>query len=355
MAQLGEQQRWPPALDSLLSVGRSGLGVERSESHKGWPPALRARGQLGWATEVHAAACFVAISLSFLVYGVLQERMMTVGFGPDKELFTSSLFIVFCNRFLTAGISLLAALMQPNSVKPVAPVQSYAAVSFANLVASTCQYDSLKYVSFALQTLAKCCKMLPVMVWGAIIRKKRYRPSEIVTAACVVAGCAAFIFSGNVLSKTVAAIETISVRYYAMGCGLLLLYLAFDGFASTWQDTLFSGYDMDTSNQVLYTSLCSMALSFVVLLCTREMFQACSFLLRHPQSAVYITAVSSVATIIQYFVAYTIKAYGALNFATLMTARQFLSVIASCVIFNHRFTLGQWCALLHVSVLTPLR
>jgi solute carrier family 35 (adenosine 3'-phospho 5'-phosphosulfate transporter), member B2 len=226
----------------------------------------------------------------------------------------------------------------------VAPVQSYAAVSFANLVASTCQYDSLKYISFALQTLAKCCKMLPVMVWGAIIRKKKYQPSEIMTAACVVAGCATFIFSGNILAKTVSMAESVPARYYIIGCALLLLYLAFDGFASTWQDTLFSGFEMDTSNQVLYTSLCSMGISCAVLLCTQEMWKALRFLLRHPHAAVYITAVSSVATIIQYFVAYTIKTYGALNFATLMTARQFLSVIASCVIFQHRFSLGQWCA-----------
>ena len=292
---------------------------------------------------VHATACFVAISLSFLVYGVLQERMMTVGFGAERELFKSSLFMVFCNRLLTSGIALLVALMQPNdSVRPVAPLQSYAAVSFANLVASTCQYDSLKYVSFALQTLAKCCKMLPVMVWGVIIRKKRYNATEVTTAACVVAGCAAFIFSGNILSRT--ADTAMSMRWYSIGCALLLLYLAFDGFASTWQDTLFSAYEMDTSNQVLYTSFCSMLMSLVVLLVSSEMWQAVSFLARHPHAAVYITAVSSVATIIQYFVAYTIKTYGALNFAALMTARQFLSVIASCFIFKHKFTVGQWCA-----------
>jgi solute carrier family 35 (adenosine 3'-phospho 5'-phosphosulfate transporter), member B2 len=282
------------------------------------------------------------------VYGVLQERMMTVGFGPNRELFKSSLFMVFCNRLLTSGISLLVALMQPDSVRPVAPLQSYAAVSFANLVASTCQYDSLKYVSFALQTLAKCCKMLPVMVWGVIIRKKRYNLTEVSTAACVVAGCAAFIFSGNVLSRTVDA--ALSMRWYGIGCALLLLYLAFDGFASTWQDTLFSGYEMDTSNQVLYTSLCSMLMSLVVLLISGEMWRAGGFLLRHPPAMAYITAVSSVATIIQYFVAYTIKTYGALNFAALMTARQFLSVIASCVIFKHRFTAGQWCVTFAIQI-----
>lgn len=51
------------------------------------------------------------------------------------------------------------------------------------------------------------------------------------------------------------------------------------------------------------------------------------------------------ASLIQYFVSYTIQRYGALNFAAMMTARQFLSILASCYVFGHRLTLGQWCAL----------
>lgn len=100
---------------------------------------------------------------------------------------------------------------------------------------------------------------------------------------------------------------------------------------------------MDTSNQVLYTTLCSTVMSFVILVFSSDMAAAIAFLHRNPHAWVYILAVSSVAAIIQYFVSYTIKIYGALNFAALMTARQFLSIIASCVVFDHKFSMGQWC------------
>lgn len=180
---------------------------------------------------VHAVGCFVAISLSFVVYGVLQERMMTVGFGQKQELFSWSLFIVFCNRLLTCIISFGLLVIQRKAIRPVAPIPAYAAVSFGNLVASTCQYDSLKYISFALQTLAKCCKMLPVMLWGALIGRQRYSYKELAVAGAVMAGCASFILSGSVLSVTVPDLQ--SSRYYATGAGLLLLYLTSDGFTST--------------------------------------------------------------------------------------------------------------------------
>jgi adenosine 3'-phospho 5'-phosphosulfate transporter B2 len=45
--------------------------------------------------------------------------------------------------------------------------------------------------------------------------------------------------------------------------GLLLMlgYLGFDGFTSTFQDKLFKGFQMTTYNQILYTTLWSSLLS----------------------------------------------------------------------------------------------
>ena len=59
------------------------------------------------------------------------------------------------------------------SIAPVAPSYTYAAVSLSNVVATTCQYEALKYVTFPLQTLGKTAKMIPVMLWGSIIGGKR--------------------------------------------------------------------------------------------------------------------------------------------------------------------------------------
>jgi len=47
-------------------------------------------------------------------------------------------------------------------------------VSLSNVVATTCQYEALRYLTFPLQTLAKCAKMIPVMLWGAAINRKTY-------------------------------------------------------------------------------------------------------------------------------------------------------------------------------------
>jgi adenosine 3'-phospho 5'-phosphosulfate transporter B2 len=88
-----------------------------------------------------------------------------------------------------------------DEIKPVAPLQSYLAVSASNVVATWCQYEALKYVSFPVQTLGKCAKMLPVMIWGIIIMRKRYTFKDFGLALAVTGGCTIFLMTGEVKSK----------------------------------------------------------------------------------------------------------------------------------------------------------
>lgn len=53
-------------------------------------------------------------------------------------------------------------------------------------------------------------------------------------------------------------------------------------------------------------------------------------------------ALSLSAAIGQIFILITIKEFGALLFATIMTTRQFISILLSCILFMHPLSLGQW-------------
>ena len=67
------------------------------------------------------------------------------------------------------------------------------------MVATFCQYEALKHVSFPFQTLGKCAKMIPVMAWGSLVGGKRYRPRDYFIAGLVTAGCALFVLLGELL------------------------------------------------------------------------------------------------------------------------------------------------------------
>lgn len=66
----------------------------------------------------------------------------------------------------------------------------------SNVVATFCQYEALKYVSFPVQTLGKCAKMIPVMIWGTLVNQKSYKGKDYFIALMITGGCVLFAMTG---------------------------------------------------------------------------------------------------------------------------------------------------------------
>jgi len=101
---------------------------------------------------------FIAITGCFCIYSLIQERLMTVGFGPEEEVFKYSVFIVLVNRLVTCAVAAASLKILGQSLSPSAPLLLFAVPSIANVVGSSAQYEALRYVSFPLQALSKCAK-----------------------------------------------------------------------------------------------------------------------------------------------------------------------------------------------------
>lgn len=63
------------------------------------------------------------------------------------------------------------------------------------------RYEALKHVSFAVQTLGKCAKMFPVMLWGFFILRKKYGWRDVGLAVAITSGCFAFFSFGPTASR----------------------------------------------------------------------------------------------------------------------------------------------------------
>ncbi|CAN1283042.1 UDP-galactose/UDP-glucose transporter 5B [Linum perenne] len=225
------------------------------------------------------------------------------------------------------------------ALDPVAPVYKYCLISVSNILTTTCQYEALKYVSFPVQTLAKCAKMIPVMIWGTLIMQKKYKGKDYLVAFFVTIGCSVFILfpAGSELNPYSRGRENT-----VWGVSLMAGYLGFDGFTSTFQDKLFKGYDMEIHNQIFYTTLCSCFLSFTGMILQGHLLLAIDFIYRHHDCFLDVALLSAVATGSQFFISYTIRTFGALTFAAIMTTRQLVSILLSCVWFSHPLSWEQW-------------
>lgn len=213
---------------------------------------------------------------SLVLYGLLQERIMSQPYGHDY--FKVSVFLVLCNRLVAIVFSLVMIAAKGESFKNTAPFWKYLAISFSNVGASTCQYEALKYVSFPVQMLGKSFKMMPVMVWGMAISGKRYALTDWLVAGAVTGGVTEFLMTGQISSEHAQG----SSMY-----GLMLLgcFLGLDGFTSTFQEKLFKEHKTSKYNQMLYVNLGSATVSIFTLLTSGGLSTALAFCMAHPEMA----------------------------------------------------------------------
>lgn len=190
--------------------------------------------------------CFGGLMVSYLTWGVLQEKIMTqhyLNFAGESSKFKDSQFLVFANRLLAFLVALVYLQWQPSPVRHRAPLYKYSYASFSNIMSAWFQYEALKFVNFPTQVLAKSCKIIPVMLMGKIMSKAKYETYEYATALLISLGMI-FFLGGSSDSTKASGVTTLT------GIFLLSMYMVFDSFTANWQGSLFKSYGM-TSLQMM--------------------------------------------------------------------------------------------------------
>ncbi|KAF0993024.1 hypothetical protein HZS_1403, partial [Henneguya salminicola] len=180
---------------------------------------------------------FILINLTYITWGVIQERMMTIEYSKNNsssEKFDQSEFIVLSNRCASVIVSgMILVFIQKyrhdlnNSwdVNSSPPFYKYGYSTFSNLTSSWCQYEALKYISFPLQVLAKSCKIVPVMMMGTCVSRKKYTSRQYVSGFFLTIGILLFTYS---TSKHQATLKEYDLAKRILGYILLMAYLIGD-------------------------------------------------------------------------------------------------------------------------------
>merc|ERR1719456_2199687 len=147
-------------------------------------------------SHLRCVGCGLGIIIMLGIYGVIQERVMSVPYGG--ELFKVSIFLVLCNRIFAVLFASTMCAVNQESPMNKAPLWKYFAISLSNVAATTCQYEALKWVSFPVQMLGKSFKMMPVMLWGIAISQKNYSLMDWGVAFAVTGGVTEFLMTGSI-------------------------------------------------------------------------------------------------------------------------------------------------------------
>ncbi len=273
--------------------------------------------------------CAAGLQVSYLTWGILQERVMTkkYGTGEHSEKFKESEFLVFMNRIsamLVAGVCMLVK----RQGKHRAPFYKYLFSSLSNVLSSWCQYEALKFVSFPTQVLGKASKMIPVMLMGKIVSRKSYQYYEYFTAGMISVGVSLFLLS-------VAAAKNNSSATNIAGFLLMIGYMGFDSFTSNWQSRLFVQYKLSSLQVMFGANVFSSLFTCVSLLQNGGMQSAIRFIYTYPEFGYHASLISLASALGQLFIFYTIGVFGPLVFTCIMVTRQMFSILLSCIIYQH--------------------
>lgn len=387
--------------------------------------------------------CFFGLQVSYLIWGILQEKIMTTeykvtsrtyfdryNFGNKSSLlstgqnksketlhllaesddkktitFHDSQFLVFINRITAFILSIIALVYnrpknnpflysrstriiqtQEENQKTRAPLYEYIYCSLSNILSSWCQYEALKYVNFPTQVLSKSCKIIPVMLMSKLMLKKRYQSFDYLCAILLSIGMFIFLLNqpvtntkDNIITKSdhsktfkdhvekqsinvsnngvtsdnkLIKIKELTkhVRNSSLISGLIILslYLAFDSFTSNWQQSLFTRYCVTNWQMMAATNFYSILLTLTSLQQLGTLKPAFQLVASSKLLLFDCLLMSIMSSIGQLFVYYTIKKFGSVIFAVIMTLRQFLAILLSCAIYKHQLTLGSTAGLLLV-------
>ncbi|KFB52838.1 AGAP002571-PA-like protein [Anopheles sinensis] len=277
--------------------------------------------------------CLFGLMGSYLTWGVLQEKIMTQEYeGPEKRKshFKDSQFLVFSNRVL--GFMITAVyLVVKRQFRHRAPLYKYSYASFSNIMSAWFQYEALKFVNFPTQVLAKSCKIIPVMMMGKIISRNKYEFYEYLTAIMISVGMI-FFLTGSADESKASAMTTLT------GVLLLTLYMVFDSFTSNWQGELFKSYSMSSIQMMCGVNLFSTLFTGASLAMQGGFYSSLVFAVDHPKFVIDCVILSISSAIGQLFIFYTIATFGAVVFTIIMTLRQAIAILLSCLIYQHRIS-----------------
>ncbi|XP_033217621.1 adenosine 3'-phospho 5'-phosphosulfate transporter 1 [Belonocnema kinseyi] len=317
----------------FLGSGESGL---LDSTHYVLPPSYSSTQQSFSQELLLLLYCFFGLQISYLTWGYLQEKIMTQEYTDNdgnKSHFRDSQFLVFVNRilaFLMSGFYLMAQRHPSHTT----PLYKYAFCSLSNVLSSWCQYEALKFVSFPTQVLAKASKIIPVMIMGKFISRNSYEYYEYVTAVIISIGMTMFMLGSSTNSKN-DEVTTFS--------GVLLLagYMVLDSFTSNWQNSLFTEYGMTSVQMMCAVNMFSCLLTATSLVQQSTFAYSLTFMAKHPRFVMDCLLISICSASGQLYIFYTISKFGAVTFVIIMTIRQSLAILLSCVIYQHPIsTLG---------------
>ena len=249
----------------------SALAPERAPLKAGAPGGRAPRPPPEGGSPGLLAFCFLGLQISYLTWGYVQ------GEGHDDRVrHLGPLSVGHVLRLLKSCAGhrrgILLHGLQTSQCGRTRTLWVFAPCSVSNSLSSYGQYQSLRYVSFPLQTLSKSTKVIPVMIMGKVLNNKSYPWLDYAEALAISLGVSMFSFSESHGKKH-------SHETQLVGVALLGLYIVADSFTSQWQSRVYKAHPgVDQFQMMFAVNVWSALFTLAALIMSSELFISLDFI-----------------------------------------------------------------------------
>lgn len=288
-------------------------------------------------TTTQLCVYVMGIYASFLTWGALQEQVTSFVL-QDGTTYTAPFMINLVQNCVACLFGYVFLLLTEPSTRPfqwhiVKPVML---VSATQSMSSPLGMMSTSYVGYLLYTLAKSCKLVPVMFVHKVWYKQKFPTYKYLVVAIVTIGVSLFSVGGKKMDQG---------EQMFSGIVLLLASLLLDGITNATQDVMFKDLKLHPAHLMFLLNFVSMMMTLVYCLISGQLQYSVSCFQEHPELCLTLVLYGLCGAIGQIFIFLTLSKFGSLILITVTVTRKMLSMLLSVAVFGHTLTPWQWCAI----------
>ncbi|OAF68332.1 UDP-galactose transporter 1, partial [Intoshia linei] len=292
--------------------------------------------------------CFCGIFISYLLFGLEQEKITKTKYGPNKDKFVYFIPLVFIQCMTNVVFARIVNFLFPPNEKSKNHNFSkkhqtlFSAMSLTYIGAMLASNTALKFIDYPSQVVGKSLKPICVLMMGAIFARKKYSLKKIMYILTIV--CGVILFISNRFDHTMHQ-KSFDLNF---GHILLIISLLLDGATGSLQHKLrdswiLHGEPTVAGHQImLYVNMWATIFMSIVLWYSATLTPFLNFIVQNNFIIPTIITWAISSSIGQIFVFMAVEKIGPLYCSIITTTRKLFTILLSVLLYRNPMTNSQW-------------
>ncbi|CAF0889261.1 unnamed protein product [Adineta steineri] len=265
--------------------------------------------------------CFL-VFVYYIGYAYLQELMFTL------KGFDNTAWFLTCYQFFVYSILSFIHLGFAGLDQRRASYRSYILLALLTVTTMGLSNYAVVYLNYPTQVMFKCCKLIPVLIGGILIQKKKFNRYDIAAAVCMSTGLIFFTLADS----------KVHPKFNFYGVIIICSALVADAAIGNYQEKIMKEHHVSNVEIVFYSFMFGFGFVLSGLLITNNFFPSIEFWNKHPGPTYGYGLIFSVVGYLGIDIVLTlIKEYGALICVTVTTCRKAITIVLSFTLFSKPF------------------